>query len=280
MKTHVMIGSASAVGLMVQIASAETINLYTPNGKNAGYARVNPRTGSVDLYYRSGKRLGYGRVAPGSKQIDLYTPNGERVRTGKPAIDQHAMEQTMTKKEQLEALSAAADKAMTGGRAPLCRTEARPGPNRGPTGGTTPGVPMNAPAFRRREGRTIKLETPPDDPDARRGISDPQGRPMDQRATDQAPADPQGVTRARIARLAAARLVQLAIPHGLRATILVTALKAHGFPTRHDRAVSQVPWLRRDDQPSHHHREGARVPRFDRPGEVRRRLPLAFLAHF
>ena len=88
MKTHVMIGSALALGLMVQIASAETINLYTPNGKNAGYARVTPRTGSVDLYDPSGKRLGYGRVAPGSKQIDLYTPNGERVLTGKPAIDQ------------------------------------------------------------------------------------------------------------------------------------------------------------------------------------------------
>ncbi len=88
MKTHVMISSALALGLMAQVASAETINLYDNKSRNAGYANVNPRTGSIDLYAPNGKRLGYGRVAPGSKQIDLYTPNGEKELTGKPTVDQ------------------------------------------------------------------------------------------------------------------------------------------------------------------------------------------------
>jgi hypothetical protein len=76
---------ALALGLLAQVASAETINLYTPDGKSAGYARVNPRTGSVDLYKPNGARLGYGKVAPGGN-LDLYKPNGERELTGKPAI--------------------------------------------------------------------------------------------------------------------------------------------------------------------------------------------------
>lgn len=84
MKTPVMISSALALGLMAQIASAQTINLYEPNGKNAGYVNVNPRTGAVDIYKPNGERVGYGRVAPGSKEIDIYRPNGKRELTGKP----------------------------------------------------------------------------------------------------------------------------------------------------------------------------------------------------
>ena len=67
----------------------------------------------------------------------------------------------MTKKEQLEALSAAADKAMTEAERLFAELKRAQEPKVPPTGGTTPGVPMNAPAFRRRDGRTIKLETPP-----------------------------------------------------------------------------------------------------------------------
>jgi hypothetical protein len=74
-----------SLGVHVTAAFGETINLYTPDSKNAGYAQVNPGTGSVDLYKPNGARLGYGRVAPGSKDVDLYKPNGERVLTGKPA---------------------------------------------------------------------------------------------------------------------------------------------------------------------------------------------------
>ena len=70
----------------------------------------------------------------------------------------------MTKKEQLEALSAAADKAMTEAERLFAELKRAHEPKVPPTGGTTPGVPMNAPAFRRRDGRTIKLETPPTTP--------------------------------------------------------------------------------------------------------------------
>ena len=76
---------ALALGLLAQVASAETINLYTPDGKNAGYARINERTGSVDIYKPNGARIGYGKIAPGSKSLDFYRPNGERELTGKPA---------------------------------------------------------------------------------------------------------------------------------------------------------------------------------------------------
>jgi hypothetical protein len=80
--------SALTLSLVVPVPAAfgETINLYTPDSKNAGYAHVNPRTGSVDLYKPNGARLGYGKIAPGSKNVELFRPNGERVLTGKPAV--------------------------------------------------------------------------------------------------------------------------------------------------------------------------------------------------
>ena len=76
--------STLALSLLAQIASAQTVNLYTPSGKNAGYARVNPKTGSVDIYDSGGKRLGYGKIQ-GKGNIELYKPNSERLLTGKPA---------------------------------------------------------------------------------------------------------------------------------------------------------------------------------------------------
>lgn len=71
--------SALALGVLAQV----TINLYDPQSRNAGYARVNPKTGSVDIYDPSGKRLGYGRVQ--GKDLDVFKPDGERLLTGKPA---------------------------------------------------------------------------------------------------------------------------------------------------------------------------------------------------
>jgi hypothetical protein len=76
--THRII-PALALSLLVQV----TINLYDNKSRDAGYAKVNPRTGNVDLFDAKSNRLGYGKIQ--GNQLQLYKNNSERVLTGRPA---------------------------------------------------------------------------------------------------------------------------------------------------------------------------------------------------
>jgi hypothetical protein len=84
--------SAFALSLILPAAAVggetKTINLYNArDSKNAGYARIDERTGRVDIYDARSHRTSYGRVAPGGKSVDLYrSSNSERILTGKPAV--------------------------------------------------------------------------------------------------------------------------------------------------------------------------------------------------
>jgi hypothetical protein len=79
-----------ALGLLVALslptpatAQERRVDLFDRNGRRAGHARIDERSGRVDFFDAQSKRVGFGRVTPNG-DLERFGLHGRRRETVRP----------------------------------------------------------------------------------------------------------------------------------------------------------------------------------------------------